>query len=109
MVTISNGMHTFEVPYGAYKSVFKKQGFSVVDDLNGANNDEAGNPGMQSPNGAEHDTSDDKGDAIAELEEKPIAQWSKEELKLYADAKGIDLYGATSVNEVRRRIKAFMA
>jgi hypothetical protein len=46
---------------------------------------------------------------IIEIEEKPISNWSKEEVKLYADHYEIELTGTKNVNEAKERIKNFMS
>lgn len=40
--------------------------------------------------------------------DKPIGQWSKQELKEYADNNDIDLTGVTKADEVREIIKAHL-
>lgn len=40
--------------------------------------------------------------------DKPIGQWSKQELKEYADNNEIDLTGVTKADEVREIIKAHL-
>ena len=44
----------------------------------------------------------------AEMLEKPIGQWTKEELKSFAEANDISLEGAKSVKEVREIIKTYI-
>lgn len=95
MVKISNGVHTFMVTKGAFNDVFKRQGFGIVEDAEAMHAVEHDDAGM----GAD-------GEDFTELEEKPISQWSKAEVKRYAAAKGIDISGTANVNEAKDRIKA---
>ena len=98
MVKITNGINVIEVTNGAFETVYKGQGYHKV-----AEQAVAAAPVK--------DENKDAGEAnpIAELEEKPISQWSKAEVKEYAEAKGIDLSGTKNVNEAKDRIKAAMS
>lgn len=98
MVKITNGLITCEVTTGAYKSIYKHQGFRLVDEQS-ANDTNAG--GSTPPN-------DPPADPFADLVEKPLSQWNKNEVKKFADAKGIDLTGTKNVNEAKDRIKAYL-
>lgn len=97
MVTIvsKDGKETFQVTKGAYNDVFKGQGYSAVAEKKHGQHKSAKVP------------SDDERFA-AELMEKPISQWSKEEVKRFVDIKGIDTSGAKSVNEVKDLIKSMI-
>ena len=99
MVTITNGKNTLKVTSGAFNSIYKSCGYSLV--------------------GTEAKVSDGTEDVVVEnpidynlfeeLEAKPISQWTKAEVKEYAEAKGIDLSGTKNVNDGKERIKAYMA
>lgn len=99
MVTITNGRHTLKVTSGAFEGVYKSCGYSLV--------------------GVEAEVSNNVEDTqveeqvevnpFEELETKPISQWTKAEVKEYAEAKGIDLSGTKNVNDGKERIKAYMA
>lgn len=91
MVKITNGIEYFEVPSGAYKSVFKKQGFVKVEEPKKVT--------MQSP--VETPAEDDP-------YMKPLGQWSKEEVKAYASEHGIDISNTKNVAEAKQRIKAYL-
>lgn len=105
MILITNGKTTFEVTKGAFNAVFKKQGYTVVEkDSEASKNEDDGLGDTQRDPGGAGDGEDD----ISALEEKPISQWSKDEVKRYAAAKGINLFGTASVNEAKKRIKAAM-
>ena len=45
---------------------------------------------------------------ILGVEEKPISQWSKTEVKKYAELKRIDITGTKNVNEAKAIIKEFL-
>lgn len=47
-------------------------------------------------------------EGFEELMEKPISQWSKEELKKFAKANGIDLSKAGKTSDVRAMVKQFI-
>lgn len=100
MVKITNGTNVFEVTDGAYNSIYRHQGYQVIGDK------------------AEQEFVPEKPDEptktadeifIEELQEKPISQWNKDEVKRYAAIKDIDIKGTKSVNDAKEVIKAAMA
>lgn len=99
MVKITNGINVIEVTNGAFETVYKGQGYHKVVEQQAV------------VSASVKDEGQDVGevDHIAELEEKPVSQWSKTEVKEYAEAKGIDLSGTKNVNEAKDRIKAAMS
>lgn len=101
MVVITNGINEFEVSRGAYESIFQKQGYSIIVDAEAEavedNND---------AEATEHAEHVDK-DAEA-LMEKPISQWTKNEVKSFIDKKRIDVSGITSFNEVKDRVRKYI-
>ena len=101
MVVIANGINEFEVSRGAYESIFQKQGYSIIVDAEAEavedNND---------AEATEHAEHVDK-DAEA-LVEKPISQWTKNEVKNFIAKKGIDVSGITSFNEVKDRVRKYI-
>ena len=99
MVKITNGINVFEVTNGAFETVYKGQGYHKV----------AERKAVASVSVKDEGQDVGEVDHIAELEEKPISQWSKAEVKEYAEAKGIDLSGTKNVNEAKDRIKAAMS
>lgn len=101
MINITNGINEFEVSRGAYESIFRKQGYSIVVDTETEvveNNKDAA--------AAEPAKQVDK-DAEA-LMEKPISQWTKNEVKSFIDKKKIDVSGITSFNEVKDRVRKYI-
>ena len=97
MVKITNGVNVFEVTHGAFKCIYSKQGYHIV----------------------EHDTlvvedafeerQKTEDDIFAEaLVEKPISQWNKEEVKKFAAIKGIDIKGTENVRQAKEIIKAYL-
>lgn len=101
MIVITNGINEFEVSRGAYESIFQKQGYSIIVDAEAEavedNND---------AEATEHAEHVDK-DAEA-LVEKPISQWTKNEVKNFIAKKGIDVSGITSFNEVKDRVRKYI-
>lgn len=97
MVKITNGIGVYEVTRGAYDGIYSHQGFQIVG--------EEDKPFM------EEDVKDSRTAEeifVEEIGKKPISQWSKDEVKHYAAAKGIDLSGTKSVSEAKDVIKAEM-
>lgn len=97
MVTIKSkdDKDVFQVTQGAYNTVFKNQGYSVVQKPKKAGQHKSAG---KVPSDEDH--------FVDELMEKPISQWSKDEVKRFVDIKGIDTAGAKSVNEVKDLIKS---
>lgn len=101
MINITNGINEFEVSRGAYESIFQKQGYSIVVDTETEvveNNKDAvaAEPAKQVDKDAEA------------LMEKPISQWTKNEVKSFIDKKRIDVSGITSFNEVKDRVRKYI-
>ena len=120
MVTISNGKTTLRVTAGAVET-YKSMGFHVVD---GKENDQikpvehkeekvaedvAGEPEAGSSDAEDEGVEDDTEEAyVTELLEKPLSQWSNEEVKEFVRIKGIDTSGAKKLSQVKDIIKAYL-
>lgn len=100
MVKITNGVNVFEVTDGAYKSIYRHQGYQVI-------NDGGGKAFVPEQSDEPTKTADEI--FIDELQEKPISQWNKDEVKRYAAIKDIDIKGTKSVNDAKEIIKVAMA
>lgn len=97
MVKITNGVNIFTVTDGAYETIYKLQGYKKMDDTKSASVKK------------EETVPEKPVDKMVELEEKPIGQWNKSEVKAYAEAHGIDLTGTKNIGEAKELIKAAMA
>lgn len=115
MVDITNGIHVMRVTKGAYEGIYKHQGYTLMND------NASGSRMHQNVDGVS-----DEGNSIAEVEtspaienessvkvfempellEKPIGQWTKDEVKEFASANDISLSGTKNVTEAKERIKA---
>lgn len=120
MVTISNGKATFRVTAGAVE-VYKSMGFHVVDDKENDQikpvkheeekvaEDVAGEPEVDDSDAEDEGVEDDTEEAyVTELLEKPLSQWSNEEVKEFVRIKGIDTSGAKKLSQVKDIIKAYL-
>ena len=120
MVTISNGEATFRVTAGAVE-IYKSMGFHVVDDKENdqiksvehkeekAAEDVAGEPETDGSDVEDEGVEDDAEEAyVTELLEKPLSQWSNEEVKEFVRIKGIDTSGAKKFSQVKDIIKAYL-
>lgn len=98
MVIITNGVITTEVPAGAYKCIFAKQGYYPVkvDDAECAEVNKV------------MDEADANAAFVADIREKPLSQWTKDEVIKYADAVGIDITGTKGPNEAKQIIRKHM-
>ena len=114
MVKITNGEITTLVSRGAYESQYKDLGFVIEGDLpfeekyddsdNSDNYESFDDTSEDFASDGETDATDD----YAELLEKPISQWSKNEVRDFAHAKGIDIKGTKNVNEAKDVIKEYL-
>lgn len=96
MVTITNGVKTFDVPAGAVNG-FKTAGFKLV---NGKSKKKAEKePAIDEQ--SEQEQQDD-------LLEKPLTKWTKDEIKEFAASNGIDISGTKNANEARELVKKFL-
>lgn len=92
MVKCTNGVAVIEVTEGAYNTIFKDQGYRPIAD---------------SEEQADARVPEEK-DEIDSLLEKPIGQWSNDEVKAFAEAKGIDITGTKNAKEAKGRIRKFL-
>ncbi len=98
MVKITNGVSIFEVTRGAFDGIYSRQGYTIIDEKNAASDIEVTN--------APEKTDDEK--FLDEIVEKPISQWSKEEVKRFAVLKSIDITGTKNAGEAKEIIKDFI-
>lgn len=93
MVKITNGTIVCEVTRGAFDGIYSRLGFRVVEE----------------PKAEVVPVVEVKSENVFEaLEEKPLSQWNKTEVKEYAAAHEIDLTGTKNVNEAKEIIKAYL-
>ncbi len=97
MVKITNGVNVFEVTKGAYDGIYSHQGYHLLEEHE---ENEIVEPAIEK--------TDDEIFAD-ELVEKPISQWSKEEVKRFASIKNINISGTKNANEAKEIIKSAIA
>lgn len=101
MVTIKNGNNIHVVTEGAYKEIFSKLGYEII-----SGKEEVS---VETPIDVDDNAmSEEDMEFILGVEEKPISQWSKTEVKKYAELKHIDITGTKNVNEAKEIIKDFL-
>ena len=96
MVKITKGVDVFEVTRGAFDGIYSRQGYSICDEEKECVD--------------EHETSPEMGEDekfLSEIVEKPVSQWSKEEVKRFATLNDISLTG-TKFAEAKDIIKKFI-
>lgn len=113
MIKCTNGMTVIEVTEGAYNTIFKDQGYRpIVDEVKTSVETPVETPvedNSEDESEEQVDTSEtDEKDEIDSLLEKPISQWSNNEVKAFAEAKEIDITGTKNVKEAKNRIKKFL-
>lgn len=129
MVRITNGETTSRVPYSAYISYFKNIGFVIE-------GEEPTSPKAKAPketkeqskveekveeeseaaDEVEDDYDDEEEDEeaadneafVEDILEKPISQWTQDELKKFAEIKNVDTSKAKKVSEARAIIKKYL-
>lgn len=102
MVKCTNGLKEFEVTRGAFETFFKPNGYTII---KGAKSEQADLQELQDESGESTDA-----DIINnnELIEKPIAQWTKEEVKDFAKAYSIDISKTRNVAQAKELIKGYI-
>lgn len=99
MVKITNGVNVFEVTTGAFESIYSKQGYTIFDEKAAAANAAA--------HQAEHEKTDDEL-FLESIQEKPVSQWNKDEVKRFAVLNEIDISGTKNAGEAKELIKKFL-
>lgn len=118
MVTITNGVKSFRVTAGAVEP-YKAMGFYVASDeemeVIGREVEEHHDVDVsysQKPKKPHIETEGEDVDEdtayVEELLEKPLSQWSNEEVKEFVRIKEIDTTGAQKVSQVRGIIKTYL-
>lgn len=120
MVDITNGKNSLTVTRGAFEGIYKHQGYTLVHNYAGSTTikpdvtkEEVAQSFVEDVAAVEEqlpeaEESTEKVIEMAELLETPIGQWSKEQLKEFAEANNISIDGASTVREVRNIIKNFI-
>lgn len=107
MVKITNGVNTFEVTFGAFVDIFNKKGYRIIL-LEGKDHEgdaEASDEGIETN---ENEQVDPDVAFCNDIEEKPVSQWNKNEIKRYAALKGIDISGTKNAGEAKEIIVEFL-
>lgn len=116
MVKISNGEVTQVVSRGAFDTQYKNLGFEIVaenkakkPEKKSAEPEKADNIPVEDAvdTDVEEEVIEDAED-FDELLEKPLSQWTNEELKAFVNAKGIDTSSAKKTSEVRSLVKKYL-
>lgn len=120
MVKCTNGMAVIEVTEGAYNTIFKDQGYRPITDevktpvapVVVPKQEEVETPVEDNSEVESEEQADvyvpEEKDEIDSLLEKPIGQWSNDEVKAFAEAKGIDITGTKNAKEAKGRIRKFL-
>lgn len=122
-VNISNGNVSCRVSKGAFDNYYKSIGYSIVDEGSSYNKpieetnyqndvdveDTSEVEDVESVEEVDVVDEENENDVfVEEIMEKPISQWSNEELKKFATIKGIDTSSAKKVSEARNIIKEYL-
>lgn len=104
MVKISDGKQELLVPTGAFNMIYKGLGFSIVGEKKSVPQEDEDDGAHENVQG--DSVSDDE--FVEQLMEKPISEWSKEEVKKFAEIKGIDISETKRVTEAKNLIRDFL-
>lgn len=99
MVKITNGRNVFEVTRGAFDGIYSRQGYTILEESKSAEQSDVNSSVPEK-------TEDEK--FLDEIVEKPISQWTKDEIKHFAALKEIDITGTKNANEAKELIKQFL-
>lgn len=100
MVKITNGVNTFEVTNGSFRNTFKNLGYRIIQVEDQISDEDR----ITSDEVAEN-----KDEVFCkELEEKPVSQWNKSEIKKYAALKCIDISNTKNAGEAKEIIVKFL-
>lgn len=107
MVKITNGINTYEVPRGAAR-VYEACGYHIVgDDVDDAAlmiaEAEAYDDGI-----SDEEVEDADNKFVEEVMEKPVSQWTSDEIKRFAVIKDINLAGVKNTKQARGAVIAFL-
>ena len=125
MVRITNGETTSRVPYAAYISMYKRLGFTIVGEEPVKPQAKVEAPKKEQPKEEtkeitdETDVTEEEEDEedeeaaddeafVEDILEKPLSQWTPDELKKFAEIKNIDTSKAKKVSEARSIIKKYL-
>jgi pyruvate/2-oxoglutarate dehydrogenase complex dihydrolipoamide acyltransferase (E2) component len=111
MVKITNGRNTFTVTNGAYESIYKGQGFSIIDEKKQEKKttEKVGPKPEPKPVTTEEPVEETVSENEADdLLSKPVSQWSKNEVKKFAADNGIDISGTKNVSQAKDIIKEYL-
>lgn len=97
MVKITNGVNVFEVTRGAFDGIYSHQGYHILDEKN-----------TKHPVKEKNQEKSEDETFVESVLEKPISQWSKDEVKRFAAIKEIDISGTKNANEAKDIIKSFI-
>lgn len=100
MITITNGIKICDVPNGAYESIYKHQGWYPV---------KGESKEFTKPSVEEEETQKPVEDVVeSNLLEKPIGEWTKDEVATFVKEHDIDTVGATKLNQVKKIVKEWI-
>lgn len=102
MVKITNGINVFDVPSGAAKA-YEASGYHII---SGHDNVDKVIVEDEVVEDVANDANDDDR-FVEEIMEKPVSQWSGEEIRRYASIKGIDLTGVRTTKQARSAVIAY--
>lgn len=120
MIKITNGVNVFEVTKGAFDIIYSAQGYQLLDEekqpavkatkvvespVEEQDGIEESEVTEEVQSGEESMFSDDDIKFCTEIVERPIGQWKKEDVKRFAEIKGIDLSAAKTFNDAKAIVK----
>lgn len=127
MVRITNGEVSSRVPYSAYISMYKRLGFTIEGEepikpqkkVETPKKEEKKEEPKKNDSAEEEEVEEDEAEDedeeaaddeafVEDILEKPLSQWTPDELKKFAEIKNIDTSKAKKVSEARAIIKKYL-
>lgn len=112
LVKIRRGKTVYEVTQGAFDSIYSKQGFEVMDgkkkEKHHAKQEKPEEKATEAEEVEVENNDEIVKDEFADLISKPISNWSKDEIKDFAEAKGIDISETKNAKEAKEIIKKYL-
>lgn len=99
LVKITDGVKNIEVTEGAYNGIYKNLGFYPINEDAKVDKEEEDNT---PPELTENEI------FVNELMEKPISEWSKAEIKRFAELKEIDISGTQNAGQAKEIISTWL-
>lgn len=105
LIKITDGVKSITVTQGAYEGIYKNLGFEPADKVE---EEVKVDPKEKGKEGQKDDGKSENEIFAEELLEKPISEWSKDEVKRFAEIKEIDISETKNPGQAKEVIGAWL-